>query len=149
MKKALTIDRKRQGYFLGLTQQPKKWYFCLLQLNSLRLSSSCTLLFLLAILPSLSYTYSSIANSTWNSPEIWDGRVMPKSYIRAVDVVNIRHNIPYNLSKYPIVKEEISIRREFSSKNIVEKILSRNICVKINRFKNSSDTQSGIDNNTT
>lgn len=74
---------------------------------------------------------------------------MLKSYIRAEDVVNIRHNIPYNLPKYPIVKEKISIRREFSSKNIVEKILSRNIRVKKNYIRNSSDTQSGVDNNTT
>ena len=57
---------------------------------------------------------------------------MLKPYIKAEEVVNIRHNIPYNLSKYPIVKEKISIRRESSSKNIVEKTLSRNIFVKTN-----------------
>lgn len=202
MKKALTIDRKRQGYFLGLTKQPEKRHFCLLPLNSLRLLSRCILLFFLAILPSLSYAYvySSIARDTWNGPEAWCGGIMLKSYIRAEDAVNIRHNIPYNLSKHPIVKGKISIHCEFSSKNIVEKISSCNISVEINyssskipkklqgialravddacntfrwndggawsgsgcggadggdavggivRVGNASDTQSGIDNNTT
>lgn len=134
MKKALTIDRKRQGYFLGLTKQPEKRYFCLLPLGSLRLFSSCILLFLSAILPSLSYAYACavIANVNWNSPEAWCGGVMLKSYIKAEEAVNIQHNFPYNLSKYPNVKGTISIHREFSSKNIVEKILSRNIYVEIN-----------------
>lgn len=140
MKKALTIDRRRQGILLGLTEQPQKQRFCLLPPSYLRLLSSCVLLFLLALLPSLSYAYvySLIARGTWNSLEAWCGGVMLQSYIRAEDVVNIRHNIPHNLPKYPIVKRTISIRCEFSSKNIVEKILSRNITVKTNYSSSKS-----------
>ena len=134
MKKALTIDRRRQGILLGLTKQPQKQRFCLLPPSCLRLLSRFIPLFLLAVLPSLScaYGYFSIAHGTCDSPEALRGGIMLKPYIRAEEVVNIRHNIPYNLSKYPIVKEKISIRCEFSSKNIVEKILSRNIFVKTN-----------------
>jgi hypothetical protein len=151
MKKTLTIDRRRQGILLGLTKQPEKQQFCLLPLCSLRLLSSRILLFLLVVLPSLSYAYacSVIAIGTWDGPEARCGGIMLKSYIRAEDVVNIRHNIPYNLSKYPIVKGKTNIHCEFSSKDIVEKTLSRNIHVKINCIRNSSDTQSGVDNNTT
>ena len=133
MEKALTIDRKRQGYFLGLTKQPQKQHSCLLPPCSLRLLSSCILLFLLAVMPSLSYAYiySSIAHGTWNGPETWCGGVIPKSYIRVEDVVNIRHNVLYNLPKDLIVKGKISIQREYSCQNIVGKISSRNFFVKI------------------
>ena len=202
MKKALTIDRRRQGILLGLTEQPQKQRFCLLLPSCLLLLTSFIPLFLLAVMPSFSYAYVyfSIAHDTWNGPEAWCGGVMLKSYVRTEEVVNIRHNIPYNLPKYPIVKEKINIRRKVYSKNIVEKILSRNIYVKLNRSSsktpkklqktapwadgdacntfhwndggvwsgsgcvgandgealggiirvgNSSDTQSGVDNNTT
>ncbi len=140
MKKALTIDRKRQGHFLGLTKQPEKRHFCLLPLNSLRLSSSCILLFLLAISPSLSYAYaySSIATGSWNSSKLGRGEIMLKSHIKDEDIVNIRHNIVYNLPKGLIVNERVNSQEGVSCKNSTGKILPCNFIVKNNYPQNKS-----------
>lgn len=140
MEKALTIDRKRQGYFLGLTKQPEKRYFCLLPLGSLRLLSSCILLFLLAISPSLSnaYAYSAIANGTWNSHEIWRGEIMLESHIKAEDIVNLRNNVFYNLPNGLIENGRVNIQEDVRCKNSTGKISPCDFVVEKNHPQNKS-----------